>query len=180
MGLTGQIDMWRNRMPFRRNFPELADAQFASGGAPPCILVYVDCWTSLGGSQYLDSPGTGKYHTYLCDEVVPWVDGNDLRRLVLDDTAVGVFDVNLAAREKSHVGVHAELGADDRLHVHRPAKAGGIDHPLDARCSSAPDLESHVTDVAKFSASDSGQQRIESALRGLLARQRPPFRRLRS
>ncbi len=73
-GLTGQIDMWRNRMPFRRNFPELADAQFGEGGAPPCILVYVDCWTSLGGSQYLDSPGTGRYHTYLCDEVVPWVD----------------------------------------------------------------------------------------------------------
>lgn len=73
-GLTGQIDMWRNRPPFRRNFPELADAQFASGGAPPCILIYVDCWTSIGGSQYVDSPGTGRYHTYLCDEVVPWVD----------------------------------------------------------------------------------------------------------
>src|SRR5437870_10391303 len=40
--------------------------------APPCILIYVDCWTSLAGSQYLDSPGTGKYHSYLCDEVGPW------------------------------------------------------------------------------------------------------------
>ena len=73
-GLTGQLDMWRNRTPFRRNFPELADELFASGEAPPCILVWVDCWTSLGGSQFLDSPGTGKYHTYLCDELVPFVD----------------------------------------------------------------------------------------------------------
>jgi hypothetical protein len=73
-GLTGQLDMWRNRLPFRRNFPELADALFASGESPPAILVYVDCWTSLGGSQFLDSPATGRYHTYLCDEVVPWVD----------------------------------------------------------------------------------------------------------
>jgi hypothetical protein len=73
-GLTGQLDMWRNRSAFRRNFPELADELFASGGAPPCILVWVDCWTSLGGSQFLDSPGTGRYHTYLCDEVVPFVD----------------------------------------------------------------------------------------------------------
>ena len=63
MGLTGQIDMWRNRPSFRRNFPELADAQFAAGGAPPCILVYIDAWTSIGGSQYVDSPGTGKYHS---------------------------------------------------------------------------------------------------------------------
>ncbi|MGH2660782.1 MAG: alpha/beta hydrolase [Actinomycetota bacterium] len=76
MGLTGQLDMWRNRSAFRKNFPELADELFASGYAPPCLLVYVDCWTSLGGSQYLDSPGTGKYHMYLCDEIVPWVDAN--------------------------------------------------------------------------------------------------------
>ena len=60
-GLTGQIDMWRSRPAFRKNFPELADAQFAAGAAKPCVLVYVDCWTSLGGSQYVDSPGTGKY-----------------------------------------------------------------------------------------------------------------------
>jgi Putative esterase len=75
-GLTGQIDMWRNRTAFRRNFPELADELFASGKSPPAILVYLDCWTSLGGSQFLDSPGTGQYHTYLCDEVVPWVDAH--------------------------------------------------------------------------------------------------------
>jgi S-formylglutathione hydrolase FrmB len=73
-GLTGQLDMWRNRTAFRRNFPELADDLFAAGDAPPCIVVWVDCWTSLGGSQFLDSPGTGRYHTYLCDEVVPWID----------------------------------------------------------------------------------------------------------
>ena len=29
-GLTGQLDMWRNRSPFRRNFPELADDLFAA------------------------------------------------------------------------------------------------------------------------------------------------------
>ena len=73
-GLTGQLDMWRNRSPFRRNFPELTDDLFAREEAPPVIVVWVDCWTSLGGSQFLDSPGTGNYLTYLCDEVVPFVD----------------------------------------------------------------------------------------------------------
>src|SRR4026208_292081 len=78
-GLTGQLDMWRNRTPFRRNFPETADAMFAAGGAaagcaPPVSLVWVACWASLGGSQFLDSPGTGNYLTYLCDEIVPFVD----------------------------------------------------------------------------------------------------------
>jgi Putative esterase len=73
-GLTGQLDMWRNRSAFRKNPPELMDELFASGEAPPAILVWIDAWTSLGGSQFLDSPGTGRYHTYLCDEIVPWVD----------------------------------------------------------------------------------------------------------
>jgi S-formylglutathione hydrolase FrmB len=75
-GLTGQVDMWRNRKAFRRNVPEQIDAAFAQEGQPPAVVVFVDCWTSLGGSQFLDSPGTGRYLTYLCDEVIPWVDAN--------------------------------------------------------------------------------------------------------
>jgi putative esterase len=75
-GLTGQVDMWRNRSAFRPSFLELTDRLFASGDTPPAIVVLVDAWTSLGGSQYLDSPGTGNYHTYLCEEIVPFVDSN--------------------------------------------------------------------------------------------------------
>jgi hypothetical protein len=75
-GLTGQVDAWRNRTPFRKNFPELVDELFAKGDSPPAIVVYVDAWTSLGGSQFIDSPGTGRYLTYICDELVPFVDAN--------------------------------------------------------------------------------------------------------
>lgn len=73
-GLTGQLDMWRNRSAFRPTALELVDALFARPDVPPCLVVFADCWTSLGGSQFLDSPATGRYHTYLCEEVVPWVD----------------------------------------------------------------------------------------------------------
>ncbi len=73
-GMTGQLDMWRNRTAFRRHPLELYDQLFSDPTVPPAILVFVDCWTSLGGSQFLDSPGTGRYHSYLCDEVVPAVD----------------------------------------------------------------------------------------------------------
>jgi S-formylglutathione hydrolase FrmB len=74
-GYGGHLTMWRNRVPFRQPFPETADAVFARAQAPPALVVYVDAWTSYGGSQFVDSPGTGRYHSYLCDEVVPWVDG---------------------------------------------------------------------------------------------------------
>jgi S-formylglutathione hydrolase FrmB len=73
-GHTGQIDMWRNRSAFRPNMLELVDVLFAEEGCPPALVVFVDAWTSYGGSQFLDSPGVGRYHTYLCDEVVPFVD----------------------------------------------------------------------------------------------------------
>jgi hypothetical protein len=73
-GYTGHLTMWRNRSAFRQPFVETADHVFASGSAPPAIVVYVDAWTAYGGSQFVDSPGTGRYHTYLCDEVVPFVD----------------------------------------------------------------------------------------------------------
>ena len=73
-GMTGQLDMWRNRSAFgAKTYPELCDEVFASG-APPAIVVWVDAWTKLGGSQFLDSPAIGRYHTYLCEELVPWVD----------------------------------------------------------------------------------------------------------
>jgi S-formylglutathione hydrolase FrmB len=74
-GYTGQLDMWRNRAPFgAKNLPELTDELFAAGDVPPCVVVWVDAWTSIGGSQFVDSPAIGRYHTYLCDELVPWVD----------------------------------------------------------------------------------------------------------
>jgi S-formylglutathione hydrolase FrmB len=76
MGFTGHVAMWENRTAFRQPFPELVDTMFARTEAPPGIVVYVDAWTSLGGSQYLDSPATGDYHSYLCEDVVGWVDAN--------------------------------------------------------------------------------------------------------
>jgi Putative esterase len=75
-GYTGHVAMWFNRAPFRRPYPELADELFATTDTPPAIVVYVDAWTALGGSQFLDSPATGRYHSYLCEEVVPWVDAH--------------------------------------------------------------------------------------------------------
>jgi S-formylglutathione hydrolase FrmB len=73
-GLTGQLDMWRNRRAFTPTPLEAVDAWFADDEHPPAVVAFVDAWTSLGGSQFLDSAATGRYHTYLCDEVVPFVD----------------------------------------------------------------------------------------------------------
>ena len=111
-GYTGQLDMWRNRAPFRPTFLELMDQAFASGAIPPCLVVFVDCWTSLGGSQFLDSPATGRYHSYLCDEVVAWVDAR--YRTVAEAAGRGVMG-------KSSGGYGAMVSA-----MLRPDRFGGL------------------------------------------------------
>lgn len=98
-GFTGQLDRWLAREAFEPTFIERLDALYdadgpdlgapdagvarpgASGsGAPgPCpetVVVMVDAWTSLGGSQFLNSAATGRYLDYICDEVVPFVDAH--------------------------------------------------------------------------------------------------------
>ena len=49
----------RTGTPYRQPFLETADAVFASGRGAGCVVVYVDAWTAYGGSQFVDSPGTG-------------------------------------------------------------------------------------------------------------------------
>jgi hypothetical protein len=73
-GYTGALPMWSNRSAYRSTYVEHADTLFQRGDAPPCIVIFVDAWTAYGGSQFVDSPGTGRYQTYICDEIVPWVD----------------------------------------------------------------------------------------------------------
>jgi S-formylglutathione hydrolase FrmB len=68
-GMTGMVDAWFNVRPWTESFPDAVERL-----APDAVVVLVDAFTSVGGSQFLDSPGTGRYHTYLCDEIVPFVD----------------------------------------------------------------------------------------------------------
>ncbi len=73
-GFTGQLDMWLSRQPCEPTTIERIDAMFTSRSCPDAIVVFVDAWTSRGGSQFINSAATGRYLDYLCDEVVPFVD----------------------------------------------------------------------------------------------------------
>jgi S-formylglutathione hydrolase FrmB len=75
-GYTGQLDMWLGRTAFEPTSIERLDALFSGGDCPPAIVVFVDAWTSRGGSQFLNSTSTGRYLDYICDEVVPFVDAH--------------------------------------------------------------------------------------------------------
>lgn len=40
------------------------------------ILVHVDCFTKLGGNQYVNSSAIGNYADYIIKEIVPFIDNN--------------------------------------------------------------------------------------------------------
>jgi S-formylglutathione hydrolase FrmB len=70
-GMAGMVDAWFNVEPWTPSYPDRIDAL-----APEAVVVLVDAFTAVGGSQYVDSPAIGNYHTYLCDELVPYVDAH--------------------------------------------------------------------------------------------------------
>jgi enterochelin esterase-like enzyme len=61
---------WRNH---GENLPQRLDRLIARGEMPPVVVVIPDCYTSLGGNQYVNSPGVGRYADYLVEELVPFI-----------------------------------------------------------------------------------------------------------
>ncbi len=73
-GFFGQLDEWLARDAPAPTMVERLDAMFAAGDCPPAVIVFIDAWTSRGGSQFLNSSSTGRYLDYVCDEVIPFID----------------------------------------------------------------------------------------------------------
>lgn len=73
-GFGGRLEEWLTPTSSATSTLEQLDAMFAARKSPPAIVVFVDAFTSWGGSQFLNSTSTGRYLDYVCDEVVPFVD----------------------------------------------------------------------------------------------------------
>ena len=59
---------------FQPNPVERFDRLTREGRMPPALLVLPDAMNRWGGSQFIDSAATGRYQSYLADEIVPFVD----------------------------------------------------------------------------------------------------------
>lgn len=72
-GYTGRGLSYLNHSPWQENFYERL-SRLRRNGMPAVRAVLPDCFTNLGGSQYLDSPVTGHYATYLWDELRSYIE----------------------------------------------------------------------------------------------------------
>jgi len=73
-GYLGRVDAYWNWVGWHPTVPQLIDELFAQPEVEPAIVVLVDAWTKIGGSQYLNSPATGRYLDYLAEDIVAAVD----------------------------------------------------------------------------------------------------------
>jgi len=74
VGFTGSGLAHLNWRPFDENVPERVARLVAEKRMGPCIVVFPDCFTCLGGNQYINSSAIGRYADYLTREIIPHVD----------------------------------------------------------------------------------------------------------
>ena len=74
VGFTGSGLSHTNWKPFGDNVPERAARLIHEQKMGPAIFVFPDCFTALGGNQYVNSSAIGDYADYLTREIIPFVD----------------------------------------------------------------------------------------------------------
>src|SRR5919107_2339570 len=82
---------WKN---YGENVPERLDRLIGAGAMPPVVVAFPDCFTRLGGNQYIDSVAMGPWETFLIREMLPAVEagfscGGDGRRGVFGKSSGG-------------------------------------------------------------------------------------------
>ena len=74
VGFTGSGMSHTNWKNFGENVPERAARLIQEGKMGPAVIVFPDCFTALGGNQYIDSTAIGNYAAYLTQELIPFID----------------------------------------------------------------------------------------------------------
>lgn len=73
-GFTGFGEYMFQRQAFVPTLAQRMDRLIAAKKMPPMIAAAPDCFTALGGSQYVDSAAVGNYETHVVREIVPFLD----------------------------------------------------------------------------------------------------------
>ena len=115
-GFTGRGHRYLDPHPWFASVAQRFDGFVASGDSQPAILVMPDCFTRLGGSQYVDSVATGPYETHVAEELVPLVEENlpalAGRRAVVGKSSGGFGALHLAMRRPGLFQAAASISGD--------------------------------------------------------------------
>jgi S-formylglutathione hydrolase FrmB len=114
VGFTGSGLSHTNWVGFRENLPERLDRLIGEGRMKPVVVAFPDCFTRLGGNQYINSAATGSWEDFLLHEMLPAIEtrfccGGAGRRGVFGKSSGGYGAITHALR-------HADIWAAAACH----------------------------------------------------------------
>ncbi len=94
VGFTGSGLSHTNWAAFQENIPERLDRLIGEGLMTPVVVAFPDCFTRVGGNQYINSTATGAWEDFLISEMLPAVEqtfacGGPNRRAVFGKSSGG-------------------------------------------------------------------------------------------
>ena len=103
VGFTGSGLSHTNWVGFRENLPERLDRLIGEQRMPPVVVAFPDCFTRLGGNQYINSASMGRWEDFLLHEMLPAIEqrfacGGAGRRGVFGKSSGGYGAVTHALR----------------------------------------------------------------------------------
>ena len=139
-GFTGTGRGCINHHPWKENVAERLERLILAKKAKECILVFPDCFTAYGGSQYVNSAATGRYEDHIVDEIVGYIDdkfrtlAEPASRALMGKSSGGFGTLYLGMRHTlwDHLACHSgdmlfeiSYGADIPKFVNALEKFGG-------------------------------------------------------
>ncbi len=112
--------------PWERNLPQQADSAMVDGSLPRAILVFVDGFTRLGGSQYVDSIQNGNVAQHVALEIVDEIDRRyrSIRRAsaraIVGKSSGGFGAFHLAAHFPERFSALASIAGDSYFRLTMP------------------------------------------------------------
>jgi len=129
-GYTGDAAALIASRPWETNVLQWADRLIQERRMPPALVVLVDGFTRLGGSQYVDSVHNGAYATYTVRDVIGHVDGNyrtiasEGGRAILGKSSGGFGAMHLVMEHPGAFAAFASHSGDSYFqYAHPPAFA---------------------------------------------------------
>lgn len=145
-GYTGDGAALVGGRPWEVNVVQWIDRLIAQKKMPPALLVIVDGFTRLGGSQYLDSIHNGAYATYVVRDIVGYVDAayrtiaSEGGRAVLGKSSGGFGALYLSMTHPGVFGAFASHSGDTHFALAHPRSFPAVQRTL----------EKYGWDIGKF------------------------------
>src|SRR6202047_2113742 len=114
VGFTGSGLSHTNWVGFRENLPERLDRLIGGQRMPPVVVAFSDCFTGLGGNQYINSASVGAWEDFLLQEMLPAIEqrvgcGGSGRRGVFGKSSGGYGAI-------THALCHSDIWAAAACH----------------------------------------------------------------